>query len=65
MYKAQLPMLGLRSTRSCVSRASTPKRVTNAYIRTSCEYQTSSGEAATNADAIRPVRRSYSSRPSS
>ena len=45
-------------TRSCVSSARTPKRVTNAYIRTSCEYQTSSGEAATNVDAIRPVRRS-------
>ena len=58
MYAAQLPMLGLRIARSCVHSASSPNSVTNAYIRASCEYQMSSGEAAPKAAATRPVRRS-------
>ena len=64
MYSAQLPTVGLRITRTWVSSASTPNSVTNAYIRASCAYQISSGEAATKAAAISPVRRSNSSRPS-
>ena len=41
-------MLGLRIARSCVHSASSPNSSTKAYIRASCEYQISSGEAAPN-----------------
>ena len=63
MYAAQFTQLGLRIARSCVHSASRPNSVTNAYIRASCAYQISSGEAAPKAAATRPVRRSYSSLP--
>ena len=58
MYAAQLPMLGFRIARSWVHRASSPNSSTKAYIRASCEYQISSGEAAPKMAATRPVRRS-------
>ncbi len=65
MYSAQLPTVGRRITRTWVSSARTPNSVTNAYIRASWAYQMSSGETVTKAAAMRPVRRSNSSRPSS